>query len=269
MSSMESSSLPVYSRLLLRCNLPLLLEALQGIPAEAWQVHFNSTYYQGDWSGVALISPEDAPLPLAPGHGAPRRSVWWQDEPAWQQLLAGFQNSLRSARLLRLGPGSTIHEHCDHDLGQPGSDLRLHIPLLSPPGVEFLLDGLLVPMVPGECWFLDLSRPHRVNNPSSLPRVHLVLDCLPQEWLVQAIVQGQATTPALQPSVAMQSFERLRQCVARDLGLAQRLRALSDTGEFIEATLRMGQELGLEFSVADVRTAMRQGRSDWSTQWRA
>ncbi|MFZ3203754.1 MAG: aspartyl/asparaginyl beta-hydroxylase domain-containing protein [Pseudomonas sp.] len=161
---------------------------------------------------MALITAEDAPLPLAPGLGAPRRSTWWQDEPAWHEVLGNFQTSLRSARLLSVGPGSTIHEHCDHDLGQPGSDLRLHIPLLSPPGVAFLLDGLQVPMQPGERWFLDLSRPHRVSNSSSLPRIHLVLDCLPQEWLLQAIAQSQATMPAMQASGALTSLRLLLRC---------------------------------------------------------
>jgi len=266
---MQAVSLPACSRLPLRYSLAPLLEALQRIPAEAWQGHFNSGYYQGDWSGVALIAAEDAPLPLAPGHGAPRRSAWWQGDAVWHELLAGFGDALRSARLLRLGPGSRIHEHCDHDLGLPGSDLRLHIPLLSPPGVEFLLDGLQVPMQPGECWFLDLSRPHRVSNASRLPRIHLVLDCLPQAWLLQAIAQGQASTPAPQASTAVQAFERLRGHIERDAGLAQRLRVLTDTEAFIAATLRMGQDLGLEFSAAEVRAAMRQGKGDWSGQWRA
>lgn len=57
---------------------------------------------------------------------------WWQEEQAWHQVLALFQTSIRSARLLRLGAGARIHEHCDPDLGQPGGDLRLHMPLLSP-----------------------------------------------------------------------------------------------------------------------------------------
>ncbi len=266
---MADRSLPLCSRLPLRCDLPSLLEALKRIPADAWQGHFNSIYYQGDWSGVALIGPEDAPLPLAPGRGAPRRTTWWQDEPAWRELLAGFQTSLRSARLLRLGPNSTIHEHCDHDLGQRDSDLRLHIPLLSPPGVAFVLDSLEVPMRPGECWFLDLSRPHRVSNCSSSPRIHLVLDCLPQAWLLEAIAQGQATTPVLQAGGAAQAFERLRQRVAQDVELARRLRTPTDTACFIETVLQIGQEIGLEFSAAEVRAAMRKGKSDWGALWRA
>ena len=45
---MPTSPLPVCSRLLLRCNLLPLLAALQRIPANAWQGHFNSAYYQGD-----------------------------------------------------------------------------------------------------------------------------------------------------------------------------------------------------------------------------
>jgi hypothetical protein len=44
---MPTSPLPVYSRLSLRCNLPPLLEALQRIPADTRQGHFNSAYYQG------------------------------------------------------------------------------------------------------------------------------------------------------------------------------------------------------------------------------
>ncbi|MNR33690.1 hypothetical protein D3C85_1513820 [compost metagenome] len=92
---------------------------------------------------------------------------------------------------------------------------------------------------------------------------------MPQAWLLQAIAQGLATTPALQASGAVQAFERLRQCIARDAGLAQRLRTLTDSGEFIETTLRIGHELGLEFSAAEVRAAMRQGKSDWSALWRA
>lgn len=266
---MTTPPLPVCSRLPLRFELAPLLEALARVDAGAWQGHFNTGYYEGDWSGVALITPEDAPLPLAPGQGAPRRSGWWQQEAAWNDLLGAFHTTVRSARLLRLGPGSRIHEHCDPDLGLPGSDLRLHVPLLSPPGVEFLVDSLQVPMRPGECWFLDLSRPHRVDNPGPGERIHLVLDCQPNDWLLAAVHQGLPDTPALQPGRAVQAFAEFRRQVEGDAVLARQLQGLTDVRDFIRETLRLGAELGLPFAEAEVRAAMRQGKQAWSEQWKA
>ncbi|MDE3740001.1 MULTISPECIES: aspartyl/asparaginyl beta-hydroxylase domain-containing protein [Pseudomonas] len=265
---MPTPTLPVCSRLLFSVELAPLLQALARVEPGAWQGHFNTGYYEGDWSGVALITPEDAPLPLAPGQGAPKRSTWWQGEAAWNDLLGAFRTRVRSARLLRLGPGSRIHEHCDPDLGMPGSDLRLHVPLLSPAGVEFLVDGLQVPMQPGECWFLDLSRPHRVDNPGPGERIHLVLDCQPNDWLLDAIKEGLPDTPALQLGRAGQAFAQFRRSVEGDAALARQLQGLTDVREFIRETVALGAEQGLEFSEAEVRGAMRQGKQAWSDQWR-
>ncbi|PYC20270.1 aspartyl/asparaginyl beta-hydroxylase domain-containing protein [Pseudomonas mosselii] len=265
---MAEVTLPRCSRLALAADLPALLQALARIRAEAWQAHFNSGYHEGDWSGVALVTAEDAPLPLAPGLGAPKDLSWWQGEAAWQAVLAPFQPSLRAARLLRLGEGARIHEHRDPDLGRPGGCLRLHIPLLSPPGVEFLVDGLQVPMRPGECWFIDLSRPHRVNNPGPGERIHLVLDCAADPWLLAVIEAGLARTPTLHPGRAGQAFERFRQQVAEAPALAARLQALEDAREFVAETVRLGAEQGLAFSDAEVLGAMRRGKQAWSDQWR-
>lgn len=266
---MTSRSLPRCSRLPLVFDLPSLLEALSRVDAGLWQTHFNTGYYEGDWSGAALIVPEDAPLPLAPGLGAPVRTGWWQREAAWGDLLDSFSTHVRSARLLRLGAGARIHEHCDPDLGQPDGDLRLHVPLLSPAGVEFLVDGLQVPMQAGECWFIDLSRPHRVDNPGPGERIHLVLDCAPNPWLLDLLERGLAGTPQLQPGRAGRAFAEFRQRVAAEPALAAQLQGLGDTRDFLRESVRLGAELGLGFSEADVRSAMRQGRSAWSEQWRA
>lgn len=265
---MNSEPLPRCSRLPLDISLPPLLEALSRIAPGAWRSHFNTGYYEGDWSGVDLISAEDAPLPLAPGQGAPMRASWWQEEPAWHVLLDRFETPIRSARLLRLGGGARIHEHCDPDLGQPDGDLRLHVPLLSPAGVEFLVEGLQIPMRPGECWFIDLSRPHRVDNPGPGERIHLVLDCQPNTWLLALLHRGLADTPELQAGRAGQAFAAFREQVQRDPKLALRLQALSDAREFPGQVAHLGSELGFEFTEAEVRSAMRQGRQAWSGQWR-
>lgn len=71
---------PAFSRLPVVVNLPLLLQALAAIEDERWQGHFNSAYYSGDWSGVALISAVDALTELSPGRGLPvTRAPWSED----------------------------------------------------------------------------------------------------------------------------------------------------------------------------------------------
>ncbi|WEK32358.1 MAG: aspartyl/asparaginyl beta-hydroxylase domain-containing protein [Candidatus Pseudomonas phytovorans] len=266
---MSDVKLPRCARLPLAIDLEGLLQALQRVTAESWLAHFNSSNHQGEWSGVALVTSEDALLPLAPGQGAAVHLSWWQQEAAWQAVLAPFLASLQAARLLRLGAGAQIHEHRDPDLGRPGGCLRLHVPLLSPPGVEFLVDGLQVPMGPGECWFIDLSRPHRVSNPGPGERVHLVLDCIADAWLLGLIEQGRGQTPALRLGKAGQAFEQFRLLVAQDPALAARLQRLEAPSAFVAEAIGLGVAQGLVFTEAEVLSAMRQGKRAWSDQWRA
>ncbi|MNN84745.1 hypothetical protein D3C81_2019430 [compost metagenome] len=53
-----------------------------------------------------------------------------------------------------------------------------------------------------------------------------------------------------------------------DAALARQLQGLTDVREFIRETVALGAEQGLEFSEAEVRGAMRQGKQAWSDQWR-
>ena len=258
-----------FSRLTVAVDLPLLLQALARLQESDWHSHFNRTYYQGDWSGVALISAADALTELAPGRGVPVPRAPWLLDPRWEQALHCLALDITCARLLRLGPGGRIHEHCDHDLGAPDADLRVHIPLLSPPHVDFLLDGQRMPMAAGECWFLDLSRPHSVDNRDSTERIHLVLDCRPNPWLEQAIQAGLPTTPAPGVGHAAEAFAQFRRLVESDPQLCQTLQGLNDSEAFIARSLALGAERGLAFSREEVRSAMRQGRRQWSEQWKA
>ncbi|NWB31739.1 aspartyl/asparaginyl beta-hydroxylase domain-containing protein [Pseudomonas gingeri] len=259
-------SLPAFSRLPVAVALPLLLQALSRIAGPAWKAHFNADYYDGDWSGVALISAADALSELAPGTGAATARAPWLLDSAWATAL-DLPLEIRSARLLRLGPGGRIHEHRDYDLGAPDADRRLHIPLLSPPDVDFMLDGQRIPMQAGECWFLDLSRPHSVDNWGGGERIHLVLDCRPNPWLEQQIASGLATTPAPGIGRAAADFARFRALLENHPSLCQALQALEDSEAFIARTLQLAGESGLRFGREDIRSAMRQGRSRWNQQW--
>jgi hypothetical protein len=258
---------PVCARLPVEVNLPLLLQALAAIEDDRWLGHFNGAYYSGDWSGVALISPADALTELSPGRGQPLRRAPWTEDGRWHAALRDWPLDIVSARLLRLGPGARIHEHCDYDLGGPDADLRLHMPLLSPPEVDFWLDGQRIPMTAGECWFLDLSRPHSVANRDTRPRIHLVLDCRPGPWLEQAIADGLPTTPAA--LVGQSDLRRFQQQVEADPGLAQTLQNVHDVDAFIECALALGAGQGLLFTREELRAAMRNGRRQWYEQWKA
>jgi hypothetical protein len=48
--------------------------------------------------------------------------------------------------------------------------------------VEFKLNGKLLPMHAGECWYANFSLPHFVSNFGDEERVHLVIDCIRNEW---------------------------------------------------------------------------------------
>ena len=203
-------SRPLCSRLPVQIDLPLLLAALDGIGESEWQPHFNQHYYAGDWSGVPLITAVDAPIPLGHGPGAAVATAPWRRDTRWQQGLQALELDIRSARLLRLGPGAQIHEHRDYDLDGDDADLRLHVPLLSPPRVDFMLDGQRVPMAAGECWFLDLCRRHSVQNRDTAARIHLVVDCRPGPWIHQLIEAGLPITPRLGLGQAGEAFAQFQ-----------------------------------------------------------
>ncbi|NER60998.1 aspartyl/asparaginyl beta-hydroxylase domain-containing protein [Pseudomonas sp. MAFF212428] len=261
-------SRPLCARLPVTVDLPLLLAALDEIGEDDWQPHFNQHYYAGDWSGVALIAAVDAPVALGHGAGAALSSAPWLRDARWQQGLQGLALDIRSARLLRLGPGAQIHEHRDYDLDGEDADLRLHIPLLSPPQVDFMLDGQRIPMAAGECWFLDLCRRHSVHNRDRSARIHLVVDCRPGPWIMQTIAAGLPTTPAPGRGQAGQAFAQFQQWLLQQPQACAELQALQDVEAFIQRTLAMAAAQGLEFDREHLRAAMRAGRARWSDQWK-
>ena len=86
-----------------------------------------------------------------------------------------------------LGAGARIKEHKDYFMGFEEGVIRLHIPVLTNPNVEFYLANERVQMHEGELWYLDFSQKHRVENNSEEDRIHLVMDCKVNNWLVEMI----------------------------------------------------------------------------------
>jgi hypothetical protein len=93
---------------------------------------------------------------------------------------------------MRLGAGSVIKTHCDHDLDVEHGRARLHVPIATNPGVHFRLNGARVVLAEGECWYLRLSDPHSVTNGGDRDRVHLVVDAIVNPWLSALLARADA-----------------------------------------------------------------------------
>jgi hypothetical protein len=169
------------------------------LAADDWVPHFNTDYYEGDWSGVALRSVGGRPTQLYPDPAASEPfadTALLAGSPALGEALGRLQCELLSARLLRLGPGARIREHRDYNLGYEDGEIRLHIPLSTSSEVEFLHQGEPVEMAAGECWYLDLNLPHAVSNRGDHERVHLVVDCVVNPWLDELLAASAAQDPS-------------------------------------------------------------------------
>lgn len=80
---------------------------------------------------------------------------------------------------LRSHDGRTVSVGCDV--------VRIHVPIVTHDQVSFVVDGQARSLRPGETWFVDVSRPHSVVNRGETPRVHLVVDCVVNDW-VRALI---------------------------------------------------------------------------------
>lgn len=153
--------------------------------ADDWTPHFNTQYYEGDWSGIALRVAADAHVDLYPDPTATHYvgTAMLERCPYVPLVIETFKCPLESVRFLRLGPRAEIREHRDFKLSIEDGVARVHIPIKTNPLVRFYLDDKLVTMLPGEAWYLNFNLPHRVTNDSDEERIHLVVDCIANDWL--------------------------------------------------------------------------------------
>jgi Aspartyl/Asparaginyl beta-hydroxylase len=237
-----------------------------------WHAHFNTEYHDGGWSGLALISADGDAGSLYTGpdvRGAGRPTRLLDECPALRAVLAGLPFTIQCARLLRLAPASHIREHSDHGIGLDAGSVRLHVPIVTAPGVEFFVDGVRVPMAAGECWYLDLGLRHRVQNCGARERVHLVIDCAVDEVLRSMLPTPEASERQLlavaqhSAPTSEQRFERFRAELLRRPDLQARLVGIDDAAELAGRVVQLGADHGITFTGEDVRSAIQAGRRAW------
>ena len=172
---------------------------LAGLVAADYVPHFNTRYYQGDWSAVPLRSIGGRADQIYPD---PTKKNAFADTPLLarcpyvRDVLAALPCPQQAVRFLRLKAGSIVKEHRDFELGFEDGEVRLHIPVHTNPGVVFRLDGQRVVMHEGECWYNNFNLPHSVENRGSADRVHLVIDCVVNDWLRARLTADAANAAA-------------------------------------------------------------------------
>ncbi len=181
-----------------RLRLPFIFEPdrlagdLRGLSSVDWIKHFVRQNYDGDWSVIPLRGKADARHPVLMIYSDPTCRDFADTPmlaacPYFREVLATFEAPLQSVRLMRLTPGSVIKEHTDLELSFEEGTVRIHVPVVTNAQVEFHLNRSRVVLDAGSTWYLRLSDPHSVANKGDTDRVHLVIDALVNDWLMDVL----------------------------------------------------------------------------------
>jgi len=166
----------------------MLARDLESLASVDWIAHFVKQNYDGDWSVIPLRGKAGARHPVMMIYSDPTATVFEETPflascPYFRHVLSAFACPLQAVRLMRLTPGSHIKEHTDLELSIEEGTVRIHIPVITNPDVEFYLNGSRVLLEAGSAWYLRLSDPHRVANNGASDRVHMVVDVTVDDWV--------------------------------------------------------------------------------------
>lgn len=154
----------------LRFDVQRLAHELALLETAPWRLHPDKT--NGN-SALPLISAGGGDNDDATGDMQP--TPWLERSPYLRQVIASFNEVFGRSRFMRLAPGCEVSEHVDvhhHWFNR----VRIHVPVVTNPGVIFHCGGEQRHMAAGECWIFDTWRLHRVVNGGREPRTHLVID---------------------------------------------------------------------------------------------
>lgn len=120
--------------------------------------------------------------------------------PELEPLIGLVPGEHQRIRLMLLRPGGgelTRHaDITDPEAGTaPGKVLRIHVPIVTNPGVVFTswtLEGRqhAEHMRAGELWYLDTRKPHTAVNGGTTDRIHLVVDTYSTPELLELLCYG-------------------------------------------------------------------------------
>jgi len=178
-----ANELVPYKRLALRVDVERLRTDLANIPSDAW-VPISRRWFEcrGSYDEARLVHPANQK------HTQPTE---YHDLlslcPYSRDLLDSLGFEITHFRLNRMGPHSRLTTHIDKYGKYVEDRVRLHIPVVTNPQSWLTIAGERLDAKPGECWYLDNHVLHGATNNSDQPRIHLIIDCKPNEYINQLL----------------------------------------------------------------------------------
>jgi hypothetical protein len=191
-------------------KLPIAFDAaalaaeVAALPPDAWLDHPQN--YDGN-DGVPLVSPGGEHTNGAAGPMGPTRFLGAL--PYIRRIMGALDSCWGRSRLMGLATGAEVPLHVDaHYYWR--THLRIHIPVVTNPGVRFHVADDSYHLQVGECWILDSFHPHRVENEGADKRIHLVLDTVGSERLFELMRRAEDRQPLVETVSPAAPEPRLR-----------------------------------------------------------
>jgi hypothetical protein len=175
-----------FYRLPVRFDVERLRAEVEALPADAWSRHPQE--HEGN-TAARLITVGGMQNDLVGGEMRPTSALL--ASPYLQQVLASFGTVWSRSRLMRIAGGGSVPQHSDMNYHW-FHRVRVHIPVVTRCEVRFHCGGQDVHMAAGEAWIFDNWRPHKVVNPASDARIHLVADTTGTSTFWRLVGQSQA-----------------------------------------------------------------------------
>ena len=177
-------------RLPLRFDAAVLAREIDALPAEAWTEHPQG--YKGN-DAVRFVTLNGT---LSDDIGTPMAPTAWLDACPYVKTVMGALGAVWGrCRLMRLAPGAIVPPHVDVDFYWR-THVRIHVPIVTNPGVAFTVRGETVHMAAGEGWLFDTFSRHTVHNDSTDWRTHLVMDTVGGEGFSTLLAAARAPLQA-------------------------------------------------------------------------
>ena len=119
------------------------------------------------------------PLTNSNDIGPPYNSIRPRDKLSLQHTMLSYGEGknlisnipgLKRALLAKFDPGAILPLHSDND-----NEAKIHVPITSNDGCEFVLDDVSYKLLPGKAYYVDTTVPHTVFNHGKIERTHLVI----------------------------------------------------------------------------------------------